>query len=236
VTVVPKLADKVVASWDRWGTPDPRNAAYSSLGGLTLSQWAWQFLRRNPDYRTYWADRVGIRDGVVVKFDQSDLVRRFSLWAPVAPSVDTHEAPPFVAQVTPMIGVSALLKRIGLEGIPEPEHIQLKANQVAVVFDLGRGLGDQISLTTEHLKFLQRQLANAGQVTIIEPREREQWAAYLRLIDGEDAGLTDNEIRQLLFPAAESRERQRVTLRNYRKRAHHMRDVGYKQIGCVASK
>jgi hypothetical protein len=234
---VPKLADKVVASWDRWGTTDPRDeAAYSSLGGLTLPQWAWQFLRRNPDYRTYWADRVGMRDGVAVKFDQSDLVRRFSLWAPVAPSVDAHEAPPFVAQVTQMIGVSALLKRIGLEGIPEPGHIQLEANQVAVIFDLGRSLGDQMSLTTEHLKFLQGQLADAGEVTIIEPREREQWAAYLRLIDAEDAGLTDNEIRQLLFPAAESRERQRVTLRNYRKRAHHMRDVGYKQIASVASK
>jgi hypothetical protein len=177
-----------------------------------------------------------MRDGVVVEFDQSDLLRRFGLWAPMAASVDTHEAPPFVAQITPMIGVSALLKRIGLEGIPEPEHIELEANQVTVTFDLGRGLDDQMSLTMEHLKFLQGQLADAGQVTIIEPRERKQWAAYLRLIDAEDAGLTDNEIRELLFPAAESRERQRVTLRNYRKRAHHMRDVGYKQIASVASK
>jgi Family of unknown function (DUF6499) len=103
-------APKLAVAPSKWGTPDPRDeAAYAALDGLTLPGWAWQFLRRNPDYRTYWAERVEVRDGVVVKFDQSELARRFSLWAPVAPSVDIHEAPPFVGQVTPMVGVSALL-------------------------------------------------------------------------------------------------------------------------------
>jgi len=229
---VPKLAPPS----NKWGTPDPRDkVAYDQLDGLTLPQWAWQFLRRNPDYRAYWAEQVAVHDGVVAKFDESELVRRFSLWAPVAPSVNVHEAPPFIAQVTPMIGVSALLKRIGLEGIPEPEHVQLEANQVAVPFDLSRGLDDQLALAAEKLKFLQRQLVDAGQVKIVEPRERKEWAAYLRLIDAEDAGLSDDEIMRLLFPGAESREQQRVTLRNHRKRAHDMRDGGYKQIA-VASK
>jgi hypothetical protein len=92
-----------------------------------------------------------------------------------------------------------------------------------------------LALAKEHLKFLQQQLVDAGQVTIIEPRARKEWKVYLRLLDAEDAGLTDNEIMQLLFPR-DDRERQRVNLRNHRIRAHHMRDIGYKQIACVASK
>ncbi|MCU0833940.1 MAG: DUF6499 domain-containing protein [Gammaproteobacteria bacterium] len=39
-----------------WRDPD----AYAFTGGLTAAQWAWEFLRRNPDYRREWAVFVAV--------------------------------------------------------------------------------------------------------------------------------------------------------------------------------
>ena len=115
----------VPAPSSKWGTPDPRDEGrlLSPKRLNTPAEWAWQFLRRNHEYHEHWQDHA-----------------RFGLWMPLNPSIERHEAPPFIAQITPMIGVSALLKRVGLDGVPEPQRRQLGENQVAVVYDLGRGL------------------------------------------------------------------------------------------------
>jgi hypothetical protein len=42
-----------------WGTPDPRDgAAYPSPDSTSPSQWAWELLRRRPDYRKAWSEIV----------------------------------------------------------------------------------------------------------------------------------------------------------------------------------
>jgi len=63
------------------------------LDGLTPAGWAWQFLRRNPDYRTYWTEQVMVQDDIVAKFDRQELMRRFGLWMPLAPWVTDHAIP-----------------------------------------------------------------------------------------------------------------------------------------------
>src|SRR5262245_60964392 len=100
-----------------WGTPDPVNAAESAYE-FSAPAAAWQFLRRSPDYRGCWTEYA-----------------RFGLWMQVPPTVD-HATPPFISQIAPMIGVSAVCERVGLPAPPEPGPLQLEANQVAVVYDL----------------------------------------------------------------------------------------------------
>jgi Family of unknown function (DUF6499)/Uncharacterized conserved protein (DUF2285) len=42
-----------------WGVPDWRaRAEYKKLKSLTMRQWAWEFLRRNHDYRTFWRETI----------------------------------------------------------------------------------------------------------------------------------------------------------------------------------
>jgi hypothetical protein len=87
----------------KWNVPNWLDAAAYAVD-RSPPEWAWQFLRRNPEYRECWQRHVepNVVDNIVTRFDQQALAERFGLWMPVAPWVAEHLAPPFVAQITPM--------------------------------------------------------------------------------------------------------------------------------------
>jgi hypothetical protein len=64
------------AATNPWGVPDPRDAdAYPTAASTSFRQWAWEFLRRNPDYRRDWDKHVRPFINDRGEWDEAALIR-----------------------------------------------------------------------------------------------------------------------------------------------------------------
>jgi hypothetical protein len=212
-----------------WKVPDWRDPAQYSRD-RSLRQWAWEFLRRNPEYRAAWREHiepcydpafrfqdqgvglVGPAHGVPAD-KQAELVHRFGLDSfPPSPNDDR---PP-------------LFTRTGLRYTTEREaRMLLYPGQIAVIFDLTRPI----------------RLAAAKMVLDEERKRRgipgphrnriKLFALYLRVLDGDAAGATHSDIGSELFgnrPVSLYRDpsEQRLSLvRDYLDAAEKLRDADY---------
>jgi transcriptional regulator len=184
--------------------PDWRRAAdYRFPRGFPSNRWAWEFLRRNPDYRRDWAAALDrFRSGT----------GEFEGWTEGARS-DDPENPEFYLWVDEKDKwrIGALLN----PDVDEPNHlgftrgfgrlhvmregVTLKARGPAypiIVFDLHYPLKPQFEA---HLPGLER----ARKVFKIHPpkqhrHHRKLWPSYLRLLDADLDGRTPKQIADVL--------------------------------------
>jgi hypothetical protein len=163
-----------------WKVPDWREPAQYPRD-CSLRQWAWEFLRRNPEYRALWRKHiepscdptsryqdqdvglVGPAHGVP-KDMQAELVHRFGLDS-FPPSPNDDRPPLFI--------------RSGLRYTAKREaRILLYPGQIAVVFDLTRPIRRQMAAA----KMVFDEERKQGGIP--EPhRNRIEWfASYLRVL------------------------------------------------------
>jgi len=160
--------------------PDWRNkAAYPSdieaEPGTSSMLWAWQFLRRNPEYQdAYKASRV---KGCGSKVRPS----RFGLAFFLPPTMERPEYVPFTTTLTPIIH-----KPPRAAGEQHVLQVHLTRHQVAVVLDLDWSLNRQIDDLRVHLT----KFSKTG-----DRRKRpEALSRYLRVIDALSQGATRRSI------------------------------------------
>ncbi len=157
-------------------------------------QWAWEFLRRRADYqqdyetivRPVLDDDGSIGDGRTLHL----ILERYGLIFPMNPAertaLDPLFADNFVSEVT--------------DHGYGPQHIEVKAGEVLISFDLNQPLAAQLQRASIVLEADQRHyLRKAGRV-LLKFRERSQkWPLYLRLLDAEAAGAPTAAIASRLF-------------------------------------
>jgi hypothetical protein len=216
-----------------WGVPDwqLQDLYLSPAGRSRMLVWAWQFLRRNPEYRAYWQEKVqplieedgalgGSCGGVI------DEVRRtFGLLLPTPPAMPNGAH--FAA-----VGV----RRIQAWASYNPNR--LEPFEVGYIFDMTLPLGGQFAQALKDAKLFQKNRAQEGILTHKNPRETsKKYATYLRILDADDAGADQKTIENTLFPELNNHypEFQRTkALRNHRKAAQRLRDTDYRLLAALA--
>ena len=128
-----------------WGVPNWRHSeGYQVPPGLSpMLWWAWQFLRRNPEYRAYWQEYV-LPDGTFMDGSWhvvTEIQNRFGLASPRSPSLPTGAE--FFA---------AGLRVIGFTGA---ECVRLTRSDIGYIFDMTLPLGPQFERALTHAKEIQ---------------------------------------------------------------------------------
>ncbi len=210
--------------------PDWRQESqYAFTERLSREQWAWEFLRRNPDYRREWAafrstwleleaayGRAPNRD-----FCQWKLDPRAWVAAEACPEGDCridgdkvliecamgarwgfYKYPPDPADDDP-VGMQRLAWREVTHEVSilgDGEARCSGSARLAVCFDLSLPLREQIDQAKRRLQIEQRRRAKAGDVQLQTVKTlAPRWRRYLRLLDALDEGVADEAIVRLLY-------------------------------------
>jgi hypothetical protein len=206
-----------------WDVPDWRDRNQYTRD-RSLQQWAWEFLRRNPEYRLLWREHIEPFYDPIFRYQDEDvgsvepahgvpvdqqtkLVRRFGLDSfPPSPSDDR---PPLFAQS-------------GLRYAGEREaRILLCPEQIAVVLDLKRPVEPQVAAIRTLIVSEKKRIGRKE-----HRNQKSKFTLYLRVLDGLDAGATHTEIGAALF-RKQSQDQILAAVRDYRDAATKLRDTDY---------
>ena len=214
-----------------WRDPDD----YAFTKDLKPWQWAWQFLRRNPDYRADFAvvlERFNAReDDYSRRFSKrlapgeepesipnAECRRKWFVWYYLNPKIEFPTADPFVEFVDLYMSNTHLWP--------------LEPHEAIVRLDLELPITPQLKLAKRVLERRQQALAGRGEIEIRTPRNyRPKWQLYLRLLDGSQAGVPYGELASLLpapRPSTDPNPEARVDA--HLQQARRMARVGYRDL------
>lgn len=212
-----------------WGVPNWLDAGLypQPTGPFALLDWAWQFLRRNHEYRRVWLDKVAPfleEDGALsedyvhpAEFGKFGL----SLAWPHSPADDHRGEFDFAATWVKEI------RRVKGGG---SRNVRLADHEVAYVFDLSKPLEPQIINIRKQVDSTQKRWLKKTGSTLEPVRARtDKYVIYLRILDADDAGALDKEIGSVLYQNL-SGDQLRDTLRKHRDAARSLRDGGYRDL------
>ena len=185
--------------------------AYPFSDRTPLPVWAWEFLRRNPQYQIDWERAVGpvcTESGAIARITPEirELRQRYRILFPLAPSV----------------GNASPLFDVDLVRIARGSVASLPKNDIALIFDRSLPLERQ-------LKNAKRELESQGFIDNETRNHRDKWPSYLRVLDGIASGETISTIASILFPRLGSDEATQ-TIKNHKRQAENLRDGGYKGL------
>jgi hypothetical protein len=203
-----------------WGTPNPREVeAYPKPSTTSARQWAWEFLRRRPDYRVRWEQKVRPFLDADGDYDQAAIDRHHDDWVDRARperSSARWSAPwaaieeEFKVESSDATGNGTLDPRSPRPPLFAGERIaeivrhsdERPPNHPLVIleFDLRRPIGVQLEKARRFL--LRRKARHFPQAKREVKLQVAKFPRYLRLLDFEDLGTPDREIGSYLFPHA----------------------------------
>jgi hypothetical protein len=224
---------RATLNWEaKWGVPHWLDEIDHPLETQTGWEWAWEFLRRNHAYRSFWVDKIQ-PDGGVWKNSNgehwsylSDLQRQFGV--DVLSSPDSRRACHFVAGWTHSVRGSQA-PRGGAEGQTKAMSIELADNQVAFVVDLDRPLAKQIAAISRIAGERQQDKFPTTKLS----RKSRNLKTYLRLLDARDADAKRVEIEETLFAEVDNSYPERLrskTFDNCERAARLLRDLDYLKL------
>jgi hypothetical protein len=192
-----------------------------------MDVWAWEFLRRNEEYRKFWIEKVVPFNKVRIwarEYDE-ELKLRFGVLAPIDPSVAT--VPRFIADYTYWRDWRDRKD----EAEDGPVTLPLTKFHVAMVVDLRLSLNTQFTRLSETTKKYQDSLKSTGEIDPKNPRKSPKYRIYLRILDAKASGARRPEIEKTLFPNATNADQYRSKKFDYHlKEARRLRDSGYRAL------
>jgi hypothetical protein len=220
--------------------------------------WAWEFLRRNPEFRDFWVHKVEpfvTTDGRVWPH-YKEMRRIFGIVDPGSPRQNLR-IPPFDVLATkfaeaPAISYERLPAQADATGpfvrpsranisqktILKNAQLDLSWFEMGFVIDLSLPLDDQLKAIRILAEKDQTTLISAGHVDPVPARKSGKYLLYLRILDAEDAGAPRSEIETALFQGLDNDyERGRPRSKafdNARCAARRLRDSGYRALACRA--
>jgi hypothetical protein len=201
--------------------PDWRNAAhYRSPRNTSPLQWAWEFLRRNPEYQTLWAKRI------------KHNYKPANFPTPAIPEFRDkfhiiEDPPPSPAENKPKylrFGPPFILLRGPGKGGPISLDWSICQNEMIVFFDLTYPIPRQLQVLNEAM------VKHAPKRTpeFRFNRWTEKYPTYLRLLDAIHAGVDQQTIIQNLYNLGNQNARQ--TFRDHLRAAKLLRDKDFWRI------
>jgi len=230
---------------------NPKNYGFTER--LTAAQWAWEFLRRSPDYRREWGEFIATwRDleAAYGKPSQRDMAAWKSdprAWVPAEQCRESdcrvdgdkvliecalgarwgfYKFPPDPADDDPVGGDRLVWREVPWE-VPllgPLESAPEMPSRAALVFDLGLPLAPQLEQAKRRLQIERRRRVASGEVT--PPRIADHVASLtlrLRLLDAIAAGATPTERARMLDLTPESAQAAEAEARN-------LREGGYRRL------
>jgi hypothetical protein len=229
--------------------PDWKNPAdYDFTRELAAEEWAWQFLRRNPDYHTDWQwfhatwtvleadygqppqrdfhrwqkDPRAYRQAINEQGDSESLL--IECWMGQKWGFYKFPIDPTVER--PELGIELLWRDVSFPPMiieaADTDWLGTNPARLAYGFDLSQPLVPQFAEAQRFLRLLQRQRCKQGSVTLETPQQRQhEWRHYLRYLDAETASIPAEQIIQVL---------QLKEPAMFRQQAHEMIHSGYRRI------
>jgi len=156
---------------------------YPTLKNTSMDQWAWEFLRRNPDYQKAWdfKNNKGLSSGEEfgIRFLCDPLDNN-----PYIPKTKYSPFLQFLMGSWNMLSVGATIDSKG----PMNPYV------VSATFDIRRPIQPQIASA-------QRILKNYQKLKGIKfgNKRKEHFIEYLRILDSRAAGIKPKRIKEVLF-------------------------------------
>lgn len=180
---------------------------------LSPSRWAWEFLRRNSEYRgafelEYPAYCARLRErgedplpidhyNFAIHPDKPDYLQKW--WITSMPNPET--ADPFWLDFHVPFGAMTFGEGAGWLAGGEEVPVDCKEGQAAIVFDLTLPLAPQLQAAKTTLGMWQEYLAAEGRLSISKTRlHSENFADYLGIWDDRATGMSLAEIAAKRFP------------------------------------
>jgi len=176
---------------ERWNVPDwGDTSCYSKLPKDDDSdwlQWRWEFLRRDKEYRQDWLRIRAIDpDGKLALGAKSS---KYLDWT-VPILVKEQYGDPFYFQKKYKV------KKLFNPAEQTPHQLAFypfPSNSVTMMFDLDKGLSEQIKRARSILIKCQKGLRGVV-IRDRDSEEKSEWPLYLRAIDAQDQGIVLSEI------------------------------------------
>jgi hypothetical protein len=180
-----------------WGLPDWTQEKHYPAPPGEMCIWAWEFLRRWPEYREFWKVKIepfidgrGLicRDANGIWWPHLDeLETRFGVYSPSPPQ-----------STTPSRFTVSRVRWVQDDG-EESQKICLREHKVAFIFDLSRPLNPQFEAARASAQREQEGRQKSGAINLKASRKRtEKYVLYLRILDAE-AGASPKDICDLLL-------------------------------------
>jgi hypothetical protein len=246
------MKDTASISLSQWGCPEQWWDVSLYPGTETsLTHWAWEFLRRNPEYRRLWDELVlPYYDAASGEVDFDPYIRakepeRRAWMARIASGLDKGssfkiEMPdtlledrfgtwcdPRRGDYTPRFHVPGTWHYRPSRLMPTFTHeLRLKGNEVAFVFDANLPLDAQLQRAKQQLENYRPRGAKDSRF------RRDLFPSYLQVLDAIDADTPVAEIAETLFPGQDVYPEYRATkrVRNWLAAACGLRDSGYRGL------
>lgn len=208
--------------------PDWKNPAdYNFTAGLTPAEWAWQFLRRNPDYQTDWQwfhatwtvleaeygrpperdfhrwqkDPRAYRQAVTNEQGDDEESLLIECW--MGQKWGFYKFPVDPSVELPQLGTQLLWRDVSLTPTiveaADVDWLGVNLAKVAYGFDLSQPLAPQLDQAQRFLRLLQRQRCKQGSIILETLQQRQhEWRQYLRYLDAEAANVSPEQIIEVL--------------------------------------
>lgn len=184
--------------------PDPKRTS--------RSQWAWEFLRRNPTYCAGYAAIRALLDDARFVSDRAQreiktkkagqlafaLCKQFGLAEPPG------RAPDPASDTPPVLAVAAFRILDWIDGNPLERQGKISPHgphEILVSLDLRLSLESQLEMLRIFYAGARQHAEASGLIKRVEVRLRaEHWPLYLRLLDAYVSGAPTKEIKAALYP------------------------------------
>ena len=211
--------------WQRWSTIASTRSSAVILGkmahwknptdyefpdGSTPARWAWEFMRRNPDYRADYAEAAkklaqcpgnwlhghGHKGKPAIRMMEAlELSReRGFAWGQRDEIADPAQdsVPPFLT-VFPIAPNAEQVDLFFYRPMEHAPYVQ-KPEYATLTFDVRRPLPAQLKRAMELLNSRKKQVDPIK----VPHKGSQQWPTYLRLLDADEAGVSTAEIIQAI--------------------------------------
>ena len=173
-----------------------RKQSYEPLRENTLNQWAWEFLRRNPEYIEDWKKNSDDNFSVALKWGIAGLLKD-----PAKTYQDIKQDPDGIGFDPPGGFETTLMDKTEEEkkhlyaGLPNFE-----TGKQSFEFNFYLPINPQLKVAKKMLLRLQER--GKGRKAF-KPRP-DEWIILLRVLDAKAEGIRDKEVAEILFPDQQS--------------------------------
>lgn len=233
---------------------------YEFTKTLNSKKWAWEFLRRNPDYIKEWEKELPLelerRKNILSDPETKDcshlegyrkntpesshfiirghsLNKYFKKWG-ILNLVNPDQDNPFPDPFNQFPSFEYGTVRGGNIGHGKYINDNPLGPYVSIVFDITRPLKPQFAYAQKILLETQKDQAREGKISISKVnKHKDNWIEYLRILDAKTENISNEEIARVMFPNLSNEYpgyAGNEKVRKSLKRAEHLTRKGYREI------